>query len=210
MKRRMSALTATAAALPVAAGLLTGCTTDSHPGSAAVVGDEKITVAQVQARVETIRSAQRAEENADQLIANSGSLPRDTVHSLVVQELLERTAEEQGVTVTRREVRQAREQFEANFESPEDLEQFGLYNEGAPFTVDQLDDLLRNQLLIGKLSERVGEGQVGVVVGETAERLGVEINPRYGEWDAEMSTLTDPDMPWLNTGTDDTAEILPG
>ncbi|MFX4294472.1 SurA N-terminal domain-containing protein [Streptomyces bohaiensis] len=197
MKRRTSALSVSAAALLVAAPLLTGCSTDSHPGAAAVVGDERISVSQVQSQVEQVRAAQRDSENADQLIAATGALPQETVQLMVRRELLERTAEENGVTVTRGQVEEARERVVQNFGDTEQLEQFGLSYEGGAFTLDQLDDVLREQLLIEGLVERIGEQELGPAVAETAERLGVDINPRYGAWDYEAGGFTTSDTPWL-------------
>lgn len=197
MKRRTSALSVSAAALLVAAPLLTGCSTDSHPGAAAVVGDERISVSQVQSQVEHVRAAQRASENADQLIAATGALPQETVQLMVRRELLERTAEDNGVTVTRGQVREARDRVVQNFGDTEQLEQFGLSYEGGAFTIDQLDDVLREQLLIEGLVESIGEQGLGPAVAETAERLGVDINPRYGAWDYETGGFTTSDTPWL-------------
>ncbi|NJQ06697.1 SurA N-terminal domain-containing protein [Streptomyces lonarensis] len=197
MKRRTSALSVSAAALLVAAPLLTGCSTDSHPGAAAVVGDERISVSQVQSQVEHVRAAQRASDNADQLIAATGALPQETVQLMVRRELLERTAEDNGVTVTRGQVQEARDRVVQNFGDTEQLEQFGLSYEGGAFTIDQLDDVLREQLLIEGLVESIGEQGLGPAVAETAERLGVDINPRYGAWDYETGGFTTSDTPWL-------------
>ncbi|WP_157996879.1 MULTISPECIES: SurA N-terminal domain-containing protein [Streptomyces] len=209
MKRRTSALSVSAAALLVAAPLLTGCSADSHPGAAAVVGDERITVSQVQSRVEAVRAAQRADDNADQLIAGTGALPLETVQLLVRRELLERTAEDNGVSVSRRDVMDARSRVEQNFGDTEQLEQFGLSYEGGPFTLDQLDDVLREQLLVDGLISELGDEGLGPAVAETAERLGVEINPRYGAWDYERGGFTAGDTPWL-TDPAGTADTLPG
>ena len=57
-RRRRTALLLTAA-IAAAAPLLTACGSDSHPGAAAVVGGQRITVAQLENRVNEVRTAQR-------------------------------------------------------------------------------------------------------------------------------------------------------
>ncbi|MGK5549937.1 SurA N-terminal domain-containing protein, partial [Streptomyces sp. URMC 127] len=55
MLRRRTALSVTAAALLAAAPLLTACGQTAHPGAAAVVGDDRITVSQLQRQVADVR-----------------------------------------------------------------------------------------------------------------------------------------------------------
>lgn len=209
MKRRTSALTVSAAALLVAAPLLTACGTDSHPGAAAVVGDEKISVAQVQARVASVREAQREQPGADGLIANSADLPRQTLGLLVNQQLTEYAAEEAGVEVSRRELRQAREAEEQRVGGAEQLGQLALSG-AVPLTSDQIDDVIRMNLLLGKLVEAQGEEQAFETLVGTADRVGVEINPRYGTWDAAQRSLMDPELPWLRPAGPATPDTLTG
>src|SRR5687768_6243508 len=76
-RRRRTALLFTAA-IAAAAPLLTACGNDAHPGAAAVVGDQRITVAQLENRVDEVRDAQRAAVPDDtqyqQVLARTGSL----------------------------------------------------------------------------------------------------------------------------------------
>lgn len=58
-RRRRTSLALMAATL-VAAPLLTACGADARPGAAAVVGGERITVAQLEAQVGQVRDAQVA------------------------------------------------------------------------------------------------------------------------------------------------------
>ncbi|MDB1087229.1 SurA N-terminal domain-containing protein [Streptomyces sp. ACA25] len=217
MKRRSSALSVSAAALLVAAPLLTGCTTDAHPGAAAVVGDQEISVSQVQARVEAVRTAQRAQENAEELLAGSAGITRFAVDYLIFEQLVEHAAEQQGVTVTPREVQQARAMTEQSAGGAEELEQRALAGEGLPATGEQIDEVLRVNLLYqglaatvdGASEQEVGE-RLAQLLTDTAEDLGVEVNPRYGEWDAEQVTLVDADVPWLRTDLGEGPDTLEG
>ncbi|WP_129842183.1 SurA N-terminal domain-containing protein [Streptomyces sp. RFCAC02] len=214
MKRRASVLSLTAAAA-VTALLATGCSTGAHPGAAAVVGGERITVASVQAQVEAVRDAQRAQPNGDELIAASGSLTRDTVDFLVYYEVLERAAADAGVEVSRRDVQQARSDAEDTVGSPEALAQVALLAQagGLPLAGDeQLDRQFRGQVLFQRLAERIGatgspngRQMIVDVLARTAEEIGVEVNPRYGEWSPEQVALIEADQPWLTGTADGTA-----
>ncbi|UED85921.1 SurA N-terminal domain-containing protein [Streptomyces profundus] len=206
MKRRTSALAVSSAALLLAAPLLAGCSTGSHPGAAAVVGDERITVSSVQARVETVREAQREQPNGDQLLASSAGLTRDTVDFLVYQELLEQTAASHGVEVTTAQVQQERNLVEASLGSAEELELSAINGTvGLPLTgEEQINEVLRRQLLFQGLATRLGlpagpEGNqlLAQALSATADEVGVEVNPRYGTWDTEQLVLADADTPWL-------------
>jgi hypothetical protein len=213
VKRRSSRnafLSVSAAALLASAPLLSGCSTDSHPGAAAVVGGERISLSEVQSQVETVRDAQRDQPNADDLMARSAALTRETVSFLVRTEVVERAAAEHGVEVTRRDVQQARQQAEASVGGAEELRQSALVPaQGMPLAGEQIDMVLRSNLLIAGLAEAIGagpdtEGQMRVtqLLTDTAEEIGIEINPRYGEWDARAFSLTDESLPWLRVTGD--------
>jgi hypothetical protein len=218
VKRRTSALILSAAALLATAPLLTGCSTDAHPGAAAVVGGERISLASVQAQVDQVRDAQRALPEADDLVAASSGLTRDTVNFLVYLEVLERAAENHGVEVTRHDVQQARRNAEDNVGGPEALAQAALVPQGGlPLAGDeQIDTMLRSQLLYQHLAERLGamsapNGQQMLIdeLARTAEEIGVEINPRYGEWDAARVTLVPGDEPWIRAATGEAGQEDP-
>ncbi|MGW7294205.1 SurA N-terminal domain-containing protein [Streptomyces xiamenensis] len=207
MKRRTTALSVTAAALLVAAPLLTGCSTGAHPGAAAVVGGERISISQVQGHVEAVRAAQRQQPDADELISTSNTLTRETVNFLVYLQVVDRAAQSQGVEVTRRQVQEARADAEANAGGPEALAQSALSGQGGlPLTSAQIDDVLRSNLQIQGIAERLGVltdplggEKVGALLAETAQEIGVDINPRYGTWDAQTVSLVDLQEPWLRT-----------
>lgn len=209
MKRRSRSRTAvmsvSAAALLASVPLLSGCSTDAHPGAAAVVGEARISLSEVQSQVETVRDAQRDQPNADDLIAGSSALTRETVAFLVRMEVVEQAAADQGVEVSRREVQQTRRDAEASVGGAEALRQSALMpQQGMPLAGDQIDMVLRSNLLISGIAAAIGagadpEGQMRVteLLTETAEEIGVDINPRYGAWDAQAFSLTDEAPPWL-------------
>ncbi|MDX3074842.1 SurA N-terminal domain-containing protein [Streptomyces sp. NPDC088354] len=203
MLRRRTALSALAtAAVLVAAPLLTSCGTP-HAGAAAVVGGRQITVNTVQARVAAVRAAQEKSPQADQLIEASSDLQRNTVHSLVQARVIERAAKDAGVSVTPREVQQARRAAETQAGGKQQLEAQVLQTY-AMIPAD-IDESIRTDLLMQKVAAHYGanvqtpDGQAALltVLRRTAGRLDIDVNPRYGTWNAQKLTLDTNKDPWL-------------
>ncbi|MGW0814097.1 SurA N-terminal domain-containing protein [Streptomyces viridiviolaceus] len=213
-RRRRTAFLLTAA-IAAAAPLLTACGNDAHPGAAAVVGDQRITVAQLESRVDEVREAQRAtvpdEAQYEQVVARTGSLARDTLHGMVLDRVLHRAAQDAGVSVTRKEVQQMRTGLEQQAGGAEELQTVWLQQYGvAP---ERLDENLRLQLEAQKLAEHLGTdtGRPAFwkALSEASEQLGVDLNPRYGAWDVQKSSRVDARTPWVRevtaAGTQQTA-----
>ncbi|MFF0163260.1 SurA N-terminal domain-containing protein [Streptomyces sp. NPDC005263] len=212
-RRRRTALLLSAAI--AAAPLLTACGNDAHPGAAAVVGDQRITVAQLENRVSEVRDAQRAavpdEAQYQQVIAKTGTLARDTLHTMVLDQVLHRAADDAGVTVSRKEIQQMRAGLEQQTGGAQALETAWLQQYGiAP---ERLDENLRLQLEAQKLAAKLGtdtrDPAFWSVLTKASKKLGVDLNPRYGTWDVEKSSRVDAKTPWVRevtvSATDQTA-----
>ncbi|KES03627.1 hypothetical protein BU52_29395 [Streptomyces toyocaensis] len=204
-RRRRTALLLTAAI--AAAPLLTACGNDAHPGAAAVVGGERITVSQLEDRVDEVRAAQRAavpdEAQYQQAIARTGSLTRDTLQGMVLDRVLERAARDAGVTVTDRQVQQMRSGLEQQAGGGEALEAAWLQQYGIP--PKRLDANLRLQLQAQKLAQQLGTDtsrpEFWQALSEASKELDVDLNPRYGDWDVEKSSRVDAKTPWVRDVT---------
>lgn len=204
-RRRRTALLLTAAI--AAAPLLTACGNDAHPGAAAVVGGERITVSQLENRVGEIRAAQRAAVPDDaqyqQAIARTGSLTRDTLHGMVLDRVLERAARDAGVTVSDREVQQMRTGLEQQAGGAKALEAAWLQQYGIP--PQRLDDNFRIQIQAQKLAQQLGTDtsrpEFWQALSEASRKLDVDLNPRYGDWDVEKSSRVDAKTPWVRDVT---------
>jgi outer membrane murein-binding lipoprotein Lpp len=200
--RRRPALLLTAA-IAAAAPLLTACGSDAHPGAAAVVGDQRITVAQLENRVDEVREAQRAAVPDDtqyqQVVARTGTLTRDTLHGMVLDRVLHRAAQDAGVTVSRKEVQDMRGELEGQAGGPEQLETVWLQQYGvAP---DRLDDNLSVQIEAQKLAQSLGTDtsrpEFWQALSAASKKLDVDLNPRYGTWDVQKSSRVDTRTPWV-------------
>ena len=207
MHRRRRTALLLSAALVTAAPLLSACGNDAHPGAAAVVGDDRITVSQLENRVNEVRSAQQAattgEAQYEQAIAKTGGLTRDTLHGMVLDRVLHQAAKDAGVTVTRKEVQRFRGELEKQAGDAKALEVAWLQQYGvAP---ERLDDNLRVQIEAQKLAAALGtdtsQPAFWKALSEASKKVGVDLNPRYGSWDVEKSGRVDVKLPWLREVT---------
>ncbi|MFD6919784.1 SurA N-terminal domain-containing protein [Streptomyces sp. NPDC059944] len=211
MHRRRRTALVLSAAIVAAAPLLTGCGSDAHPGAAAVVGGQRITVAQLESRVNEVRSAQRAatkdEAQYEQAIAKTGTLTRDTLHGMVLDRVLGRAAKNEGVSVTRKDSQQMRSALEQQAGGSKALETAWLQNYGvAP---KRLDDSLRTEIEAQKLASALGadmnttDGKAVFwkAMSTASKQLHVDLNPRYGAWDVQKSSRVDAKTPWLREVT---------
>ncbi|MER5474042.1 SurA N-terminal domain-containing protein [Streptomyces sp. NPDC002935] len=211
MHRRRRTALVLSAAIVAAAPLLTGCGSEAHPGAAAVVDGRRITVAQLEGRVNEVRSAQRAASKDDaqyeQVIANTGTLTRDTLHGMVLDRVLDRAAKNADVTVTRKDSQQMRSALEQQAGGPKALETAWLSNYGvAP---QRLDASLRTEIEARKLAAALGvdmnttDGKAAFwkAMSNASKQLHVDLNPRYGTWDVQKSSRVDAKTPWLREVT---------
>ncbi len=213
-RRRRYALTVSgAAALLVAAPLLTACGNEAHPGAAAVLGGDRITMGQLQGKVNAVRDAQRAAPRGEQLIKGSGQLTRATLDGLIRDRIVKKAAKDAGVSVTRREVGQARAQLQAQAGGSKKLKQVLLQQQAiAP---GEIDNRLRMQLLVDKIAKaegidprsQQGPAELNDKFSKTSAAMHVDVNPRYGKWDTKKATLGNASDPWLRDLTGRQADL---
>ncbi|WP_326582275.1 SurA N-terminal domain-containing protein [Streptomyces sp. NBC_00481] len=215
MHRRRRTALLLSAAITAAAPLLTACGSDAHPGAAAVVGADRITVAQLENRVNEVRAAQRAAitdaDQYQQVVAQSGALTRNTLNGMVLEKVLDQALDDAGVTVTRKEVQQYRSDLEKEAGGAEALE--AAYLQRYSVAPEQLEESLSSDVEVQKLSTALGADlntQEGGTVfwqalSEASEKLDVDLNPRYGSWGVDPTSgrvgLLDAKTPWLKDVT---------
>ncbi|MEU3227274.1 SurA N-terminal domain-containing protein [Streptomyces sp. NPDC006976] len=205
-RRRRTALTVSAALL-AAAPLLAACGSQAHPGAAAVVGGDRITVSTVQAQVADVRQAQGSSAQAAQLTDQSGQLARAKLHGLILDRVLDRASADAGVTVTRAEIQQMRKTAVAQYQGEKGLQAAVLQERWlAP---GQIDAFLREQIQLTKLAQALGadpstpEGTkaMGEALTKASEALKVDVNPRFGKWNDQQIQLADYKAPWITQVT---------
>ncbi|MFF8958956.1 SurA N-terminal domain-containing protein [Streptomyces sp. NPDC014894] len=204
-RRRRTAITVSAALL-FAAPLLSACGNEAHPGAAAVVGGQRIDVSALQAGVKDVRTAQRSSPQSAQLVKDSGQLSRAKLYDLIVSRVVERAADDAGVSASRKEVEDGRIALAQQSGGEEQLTAMYLQQRGvAP---DQVDDVVRRDILVGKLAESIGaantpDGQqrLNAAFTAAAKSLDIDVNPRFGSWNDQKLELGDYKAPWITQVT---------
>lgn len=205
-RRRRSALTVSAALL-CAAPLLAACGSQAHPGAAAVVGGDRITVSTVQAQVADVREAQSASPQTVQAADQSGQLARAKLHGLILDRVLDRAAADAGVTVSRAEIQQMRQSAAAQYKGEKGLRAAVLQERWiAP---GQIDAFLREQIQLTKLGRALGADPstpagtkvLGDALSKASKALKVDVNPRFGKWNNQQIQLGDYKAPWITQVT---------
>ncbi|MFG2771505.1 SurA N-terminal domain-containing protein [Streptomyces sp. NPDC048350] len=211
---RRTALSVSAALL-AAAPLLTACGGEAHPGAAAVVDGERIEVSSLQAQVRDVRTAQEASPQAAQLIEATGDLSREKLNVMIFDRVVDRVAEDNGITASRGEIQKARDEFTQQSGGQEQLAATLLQQQGvAP---DQIDGVVRRTVLMNKIAAKLGiantpEGQKKLTEVFTAasKDLDIDVNPRFGAWDDDKIQLGTFTAPWVRQISQDPAAAEAG
>ncbi|MFF0741028.1 SurA N-terminal domain-containing protein [Streptomyces sp. NPDC004111] len=197
------------AGLLAAAPLLTACGSDAHPGAAALVGGERIEVSTLQGQVRDVRAAQAKTPQGAQLVSNTGQLGRAKLHGIIFAKVVERAAQDAGLTVTRKEIQDARAAA-AGYEGGEDKVAAKLLGQG--YAPDQIDQALRQEILLGKLAAAnqadlaspQGQQKVTEVLAKASKALKIDVNPRFGAWNDDQIGLAAYRTPWITQKTKST------
>ena len=181
-----------AVAIAASALLLSGC---SQVGAAATVGDTKITQAQVQSTVDSILAARVGVDTSQMQLETGEALTRGQLRFFVLTELLQSTAKDLKITVSKAEIDTRRasiiEQVGGAASLPTALV-------GAGIAADNLDRYIEAISLSDKIGQAVtasgvAQADIGAAVQklivDKAAKLGVTINPRYGKWDATVADV---------------------
>jgi hypothetical protein len=206
MVRRRTAVSLAAAGLLLAAPVLTACGSGpAHPGAAAVVGDHRIEVSTLQSQVNELRTAAAKSTQATQNFS-SLNLSSEVLSRLVEDQVLAKAMSDSRLTVTDSEVQKDHQAALAQFSGSEvQLDEYLLANYGVAPTATEIDHFFRRDVAAGKVIQSLGY-QPGSDGGNTAlsqdmvkvsKSLGVQVNPRYGTWDAQKASIEAVKDPWV-------------
>ncbi|WP_328312420.1 SurA N-terminal domain-containing protein [Streptomyces sp. NBC_00442] len=196
-RRRRTALSVSVVLL-AAGPFLAACGSTAHPGAAAVVGGDRIEVSALQTEVKDVRTAQRQSPQSAQLIKDSGQLGKVKLSNMIFDRVLARAAEQAGVSVSRKETQDARAAMVQQAGGEDQLREQALTNGGlAP---DQIDTYVQRQVTEQKLAQAIGartQQDLLPVLVKASKELHVDVNPRYGSWNASQIQLADYQAPWI-------------
>lgn len=180
--------------------LLSACGSgSSHLGVAASVGDQTITKQAVEAQVNQVRS-DILELPADQVknVPSIQMLTNLAVHRIILDDILDAALEDKNLVVTDDEVTAFEQGVYAQYGEDAIVTQV-MTNNGVPRK--EIHKFMRTVLLEQKLSALItpnGDQQAqtdGLLkyLGELSTRIGVDVNPRFGQWNPDILSPTGTD-----------------
>lgn len=171
--------------------LLTAC----DAGTAAQIGDTKISINTVQSRIAEI-NAERTKFDTSQMQLSVGEeLNRTEVRFLVISEIFKKLAEKSGIKITQA-MKDAKKASILN--SLGGTEQLGQALVSAQMAPSDLDFYIEAVLISDELSKNavasgISEADVGTAVQQLVKELTktetVKINPQFGTWDPNQADL---------------------
>ena len=202
MNRRRTAAVALAVSAVTA---LSACSSTAHPGAAAVVGDQRITVSTLQAHVAAYRTAAAGDSSAQEQPGVQGNLLALLVNAKIVDQALAQQGQSvSAAAVQQREALYAQQAgsvsalqqqiVEQLYISPSDFAIFARYQLG--------QEALLQQAGVDPTSSQASADFLKILKKE-GTALGVTVNPRYGSWSATSSAaaawppLAAAKQPWL-------------
>lgn len=197
MKRPLSKGVALVLAAVIGSGLA-GCE-PNRLGAAAVVGDERITVTEVQGYLDLVREQRAGFGLPTDLGPDAARLE---VERRVLDLVFDQAAADLGIGVTAAEVQATRD---ADGRKPEEIANLAAQNN---VTLASLDDLFRRFTIERKISEAIqakfpaaDEAQLQTVFSEqlvsTARSMKITINPRYGSFDSMTGQIRPTEFDFL-------------
>ncbi|BAJ30450.1 MULTISPECIES: SurA N-terminal domain-containing protein [Kitasatospora] len=183
----------------VAAAALSACgTAPARQGAAAVVGTDRISIAQVEARVAAVRDGAAASGAATE---EQPGLARHAVSDLILGKLIAQALADRQLGVSQAEVDRARTADAKTLGGEAKLTELLRAKQGVP--AGDVDGFYRQQIGLVKLAGGqdpngdAGDAAIRKALVDAGTALHVEVNPRYGSWDTARIGLTDSTEDWL-------------
>lgn len=177
-----------AAILAVVAGLFVSGCGQTKAGAAALVGDQRIAIAELSA---SVNSAERALSQNGQRISDRGRLVRAVLSRQILSAVLEEAAHRKDITVTRGDVDEQISQLGGRRRLEVQALRFAVPPSG-------LRDFVRHQIMQQRIAESLGGANPQVQQAElvsylhgVARDMGVTVSPRYGQFDMQRFGVTE-------------------
>ena len=180
---------------PIIAILALALSSCSHVDSAATIGDEKITIAALQDQVDLILAEREGVDTTQMSLQSGEELTRSQLSYMISNLIINQVAKEEKIEIDQAEIDAYKIEVYANIGGEENLPNV-LVSAAIPST--SLDNVLRRDLILrkitdGALAAGVVESEINdliqKIVTDKATALSVEVNPRYGIWDAASLTV---------------------
>ncbi len=176
--------------------LLSAC---GSTGSGVTIGKTEVSSAEIQKYVDEILS-ERTKVDTSQMNLDSGaSLLRTQAQFQIISAVLDELIVEKKISVTPADVAARRADIVTQVGGEAELPSALVSASLAPSNLDKYLKIIMiseklNELVIseGATAESAGE-VVTKLVTDTAKKLGVKVNSRYGKWNEETATIDESD-----------------
>lgn len=176
--------------------LLSAC---GSTGSGVTIGKTEVSSAEIQKYVDEILS-ERTKVDTSQMNLDSGaSLLRTQAQFQIISAVLDELIAEKKISVTPADVAARRADIVTQVGGETELPSALVSASLAPSNLDKYLKIIMiseklNELVIseGATAESAGE-VVTKLVTDTAKKLGVKVNSRYGKWNEETATIDESD-----------------
>ena len=176
----------------IAVLLLTSC---SSMSSGVSVGDTSFSGQQIQKVVDEILDARKDIDTTQMQLSQGPELLRDQAQFFIVTALLDQIAKEKNIVVTKADVAARRAEIVTNVGGASELPKALV---GANLAQSNLDAYLKILIISERLDAyfiNSGTPQaqapelVAKAVTDIANKLGVEVNPKYGKWNPTNTSI---------------------
>jgi len=172
--------------------LLTGC---SSMSSGVKVGDEEFSATLIQETVDEILAARKTVDTSQMNLVNGPELLRNQAQFFVLRVLMDQIAKDTGIEVSLADIAERRSDVISRLASPAELPA-ALVSANLP--ASNLDPYLKVLIISERLQDNyVKSGgseselplYIDKLVVDTADKLGVTVNPKYGKWNPKNASI---------------------
>jgi hypothetical protein len=170
---------------------LAGLTACGQTNVAATVGEATISQTSLQETVDLLLTERKGVDLTQMQIDTGDALNRNQLQFYIYAAIYDAIAKDLGVKISTTELTTTREDLITRNGGPE---QFANALVGAQITSENLDNYVRLVLISDKITQAaLASGaaeadvntQISALIVKKAEDLAIEVNPRYGTWDAQ-------------------------
>jgi hypothetical protein len=185
----------------ISAGLLTLIilTACGQMGSGVAIGETKISSAQIQKYVDEILT-ERAKVDTSQMNLESGAqLSRTQAQFQIITNILDQVIADKKITITPADVAARRAEIVLQQGGEDQMPQALVSASLAPSNLDKYIKIIMiseklNEFIIAEGATPESAGDVLTkIVTDTAKKLGVSVNERYGKWNPDTASIEEAD-----------------
>jgi hypothetical protein len=168
--------------------------------SAITVGDKEFSINDLQKPVDEILEARKSFDTSQVQLASGVELGRNQAQFAIISVLLDQIASDMKINFTNADIAKRRTEIVAQVggeaELPKALASSNLAASNLePYIKVRLiiDKLTSDLVALGVSPEQASE-EVSKLIVATAKKLGVEVNPKYGTWNAANASIESGDI----------------